>query len=376
MSRREQRKMKKNTKKKVIIMLVAVLLVIILLALIPVVWYGTSVSPMDRNNEEIVRLEIPMGTDSRGIATMLRENGLIRNENAFRIYVWLRGETTFQAGTYEFHRSMSLSEIVTALEGGIFHDPNNIQITFLEGINLWRMAREIEQQTNNTQDDVWELLANEEYIQGLIDRFWFLTEEIQNPELFYPLEGYLFPDTYSFRNEDVTVEEIFEAMLRRMDEVLSAYREEIEASTFSVHEMLSFAAVLETEGNSKEAATIISSIIYNRLAVNMSLGMDPTAFYAVRVHPSERDLRVSELNRYSPFNTRGPNMEGRLPVGPIATVSRNSIQATLRPADTNYLFFVSDRYGRLYFRETMAGHYEIIRQLQAEGLWYMPGAGN
>ena len=98
--------------------------------------------------------------------------------------------------------------------------------------------------------------------------------------------------------------------------------------------------------------------------------MDPTTFYGIRVDKGERTLFQREIDTFNPYNTRGPNMEGRLPIGPIALVSRDVIQAALRPADTNYLFFVSDKYRRLYFRETYAGHTAIIRELREAGIWY------
>jgi len=98
--------------------------------------------------------------------------------------------------------------------------------------------------------------------------------------------------------------------------------------------------------------------------------MDPTTYYGLRLDPWERDLFMSEINTFNPYNTRGPNMEGRLPIGPISSVGRDAIQAALRPNETNYLFFVSDMYNRLYFRETLSGHNAIIRELREAGIWY------
>ncbi len=84
----------------------------------------------------------------------------------------------------------------------------------------------------------------------------------------------------------------------------------------------------------------------------------------------ERDLTLKELNTYNKYNTRGPNMGGKAPVGPISNVSEESMQATLNPTHTDDLFFVSDKNGKVYFTKTNAEHEEMIRKLRRQGLWY------
>ena len=102
----------------------------------------------------------------------------------------------------------------------------------------------------------------------------------------------------------------------------------------------------------------------------MSLGSDVTTYYAIKVDMSERDLYQSELNKYNPYNTRGPRMEGKLPVGPISTVSIQSIEAALDPEETDYLYFVADKNGKIYFGKTVEEHNKNIQTLQNQGLWY------
>ena len=65
------------------------------------------------------------------------------------------------------------------------------------------LAKEIANITSNTEEDVFDLLENEEYIDSLIDKYWFITDEIKDEDIYYPLEGYLFPDTYAIENKDV-----------------------------------------------------------------------------------------------------------------------------------------------------------------------------
>ena len=92
-----------------------------------------------------------------------------------------------------------------------------VTITFLEGKNMRYIASKIAEKTNNTTNDVYKLLEDDEYISSLIDKYWFLTANIQEKSIYYPLEGYLYPDTYNFENKDVSVKTIFEKMLDKME---------------------------------------------------------------------------------------------------------------------------------------------------------------
>ena len=331
--------------------------------------YKILTMPVSKQIEE-KEVEIPLGRGSSQIAKILEENNLIKSELVFKIYVKINKITNFQAGTYYLKESMDLKEITEMLQTGIMHDPNQITITYLEGKPMWYLASTIADKTNNTEEDVYAVLANEEYIDSLIQKYWFLTDEIKNEDIYYPLEGYLFPDTYSIANKDTTVEEIFEKMLDKMAEVLEEYKEEIEASDYTIHEILTLASIVETEGLNNTDRKNVASVFYNRLNLGMSLGSDVTTYYAIKVDMGDRDLYQNEIDAYNPYNTRGPNMEGKLPVGPIASVGKESIEAAIEPNDTDYLFFVADKNGKLYFTTTNEEHVQVINELQNSGQWY------
>ena len=331
--------------------------------------YKILTMPVSKQIEE-KEVQIPLGSGSSQIAKILKENNLIKSELVFKIYVKINKITNFQAGTYYLKESMDLKEITEMLQTGIMHDPNQITITYLEGKPMWYLVSTIADKTNNTEEDVYAVLANEEYIDSLIQKYWFLTDEIKNEDIYYPLEGYLFPDTYSIANKDTTVEEIFEKMLDKMDEVLEEYKEEIEASDYTIHEILTLASIVETEGLNNTDRKNVASVFYNRLNLGMSLGSDVTTYYSVKVDMGDRDLYQNEIDAYNPYNTRGPNMEGKLPVGPIASVGKESIEAAIEPNDTDYLFFVADKNGKLYFTTTNEEHVQVINELQNSGQWY------
>ena len=252
--------------KKKIILIGLIIIVLFIIGIIG--WYFISISSVSNSQEEI-KVNIEMGSSVDDIAEVLKENELIKNEIAFKIYVRLNKVSDFQAGKYYLKQNMDLEDITKMLQTGIMHDPNQINITYLEGKNFRWLAKEISKSTNNTEEDVMKILEDEEYIDSLIEKYWFLSDEIKNENIYYSLEGYLFPDTYSISNKDAKVEEIIEKMLDRMEEILEEYKEDIENCIFSVHEILTIASIVEMESMTEEGRKDVSSVVYNRLEKNM-----------------------------------------------------------------------------------------------------------
>lgn len=345
------------------------LVILIILVLGGIIAY-TSLFGKASSSDAEIQVEIPLGTGSSGIAEILKENDVIKSELGFKVYIKIAGINEFQAGTYKLRGNMSLNEIAKSLQSGIVYDPNQLDFTYLEGKHMRWLAEEIAQKTNNTEEDVYLLLEDENYINSLIEKYWFITDEIKDEDIYYSLEGYLFPDTYALQNKDVTVEEIFEKMLDKMEEVLEAYREDIEKSDLNVHEILTLASIVEMESVNTEDREDVASVVYNRLDRRMAIQSDVTTYYAFKIDMGERDLYQKELDTYNPYNTRGPDMEGNLPVGPISSVSKSSIEAAINPSNTDYLFFVADKNGKVYFSKTTSEHDRIISDLRTKGLWF------
>ena len=159
-------------------------------------------------------------------------------------------------------------------------------------------------------------------------------------------------------------------MLDKMDKVLANYKNEIEQSNYSVHELLTIASIVELESLSTTDRKDTASVFYNRLHTGMSLGSDVTTYYAFKINMGDRDLTVSELNSSNPYNTRGPDMGGKLPVGPICSPSETAIEAAISPNTTKYLYFVADKNGDVYFTTTYSAHIQKVQDLKNKGLWF------
>lgn len=355
----------KNFRNMAIILLVVFTTVILALG----VYYKVNMTGTSNSDtKKIVNIEEGTIND---IAKTLKDNNLIKNVSIFKVYIKLTNKSNLKAGTYELSENMGVEKIVKILEEGTKYNPNEISITFKEGINIRKIATLISENTNNSYDDVIKKASDETFINTLIDKYWFLTEDIKNKNIYYSLEGYLFPDTYRFNNREVTTEEIFTKMLDEMDKKLSKYKDEINKSDLSVHEIITLASVVELEGAKATDRKGVAGVFYNRLASSAypTLGSDATTYYASKIDDWSYSLTYKELNDCkNKYNTRCSSNTG-LPVGPICNPGIESIEATINPDKHEYYYFVADCNGKVYLTKNSTEHNNIINKLKKEDNW-------
>lgn len=357
---KQGRKLKK--KFKIILVLVAILLIGIATLLGTYCYFKSPVS----NDKKEVSIVIENGSTISDIAALLKKEGLIKNENFFKLYVKLKKVSNVYAAKYYFSPSMNLDEIINTLNEGGYNE-NEISITFKEGINMRGIAKLIKENTSNSEDDVYKKLKDEKYLNSAIEKYWFLTDDIKNSKIYYSLEGYLFPDTYRFNSKDVSVEEIFNKMLDQMEKELNKYKKQIENSKYSIHELMTLASITQSEGYNEDDFKNIASVFYNRLKTGMALGSCVTSYYGVKKDMTD-ELLQKDIDASNLYNTRGNNPVS-FPVGPISMPGAKALDATLDPIETSYYFFVSDKNNKLYFTKTLNEHERMITKLQNEGLW-------
>lgn len=321
-------------------------------------------------NDEPVEFKILPGETYLTIANKLKEQNLIKSEFVYKIYIKLNNPDNFRAGTFVLNKNMGVKILVDTLENGSEMEAETIIIMFPEGKNMRQMANIIANKTNNTEDDVFSLLKDKDYLNSLIQKYWFLDETILDNRIYYSLEGYLFPDTYEFKDVNVDVKTIFEKMLNQMGKKLEPYKEKIVNSSYSLHQMLTLASIVELEASNSNDRAGVAGVFYNRLNYGWALGSDVTTYYAAKVDMSERDLYQTELDDYNDYNTRNSKMAGKLPVGPICNPGINALNAAIEPTSHNYFYFVADKNRKTYFSKTNSEHIKTVNKLKNEGLWY------
>jgi UPF0755 protein len=265
---------------------------------------------------------------------------------------------------------MKLVDIIDVLEEGNSYNPDEIRITFKEGLNVRKIAKLIEENTNNTYDDFINLMDDNDYIDSLIKKYWFLSEEIKNVKIYYPLEGYLFPNTYAFLNKDVDVKTIVEKMLDETDKQLTKYKDQIDKSKYSVHEIMTLASIVELEGASADDRASVAGVFHNRIKDKWTLGSDVTTYYYLKIDDFKQSLNGNK-NLYTcdnAYNTRCTSFVG-LPVGPISMPGIESIDATINYDKHDNYYFVADCKGKTYLSKNATEHYNTINRLKYEDNW-------
>ena len=357
-------------KKKILIIVGAIFSFFVVALIGLVIVYNSSLKEVETNKEEIKSYDfiVESGSTTSMIIDSLYEKELIRSRYAAYIYIKLNSDYVMQAGAYELNNGMSVEEIFTKINNGEVID-NSISVTFVPGKRITNYVKVISKNFGYSEKDILKTISNKKYLQGLIDKYWFLTEDILNDKLYYALEGYLAPNTYFF-DKNASVEQIVEKLLNTTELELNKVKDKINNSKYSVHQLLTMASIVELEGANSNDRYGVAGVFYNRLQNGWTLGSDVTTYYAEQIEMSDRDLYQAELDEVNDYNTRSSAMAGKLPVGPICNPGVVSIKASIEPQKHNYFYFVADKNKKTYFAKTYNEHVTIINRLKKEGLWY------
>lgn len=352
-------------KKKVKITIIVASVIAVLLITISL-FYAILSAPVDKKSKSKVEVTIKQGMTTKQIADLLDKKDLIKSSSFFLLYLKLNSCNSIKAGIYDLSKSMSTEEVKNTICSGKVKD-TSITITFKEGKRLTNYIKVISEKFKIKEEEVKNTLNDKTYLNELINKYWFLTDEILDENIYYPLEGYLAPDTYKFDKKN-TVKDIVERLLNQTDKILTPYKEKITSSGKSAHYYLTMASIAELEGVTSNDRKMIVGVFNNRLSRNMNLGSDVTTYYALQ-KPMDSDLTAQEFATVNPYNTRASNMGGKLPVGPICNVSKSSIEASINPTDNDYLFFVADKNGKVYYTKTNKEHEQTIKEIKDAGNW-------
>jgi UPF0755 protein len=334
------------------------LLLVVLFALAAgtfALWVRSEVNrPVEHESADRI-ITIEPGTGAAGVVAKLSEAGIVRHPIPLRLYLRLTGRSGgLRAGDYKFASPISPMQAIDKIRRGeIFLE----RVTIPEGYNRFDIAETLAEKTG--------LAGKEEFLRLMNDPAPIarIAPEARN------LEGYLFPDTYSY-NAKTTPEELVRAMVNRFNDVFTPeWGARANQMKMTVHQVVTLASIIEREAKIPDERPHMASVFLNRLRIGMPLGSDPTFIYAAILagdydgNPNQPRFR----QRQSPYNTY---LVAGLPPGPIASPGRASIEAVLNPDNTEDLYFVvNSRDGRHKFSRTAAEHDAAVgeyRKLQKE----------
>ena len=321
-------------------------------------WYTIQLGPVDRNNKEDVVVEIPQGSGASYIVDVLDGAGLVKNRTCAKINARIGGYNSLQANTYIFNRTMSFPKMMRAINEGDFNYISKETIEVRDGARLEQVAAAMAEKLPYTSEEILAKWSDKAYLNELIGKYWFLTDEILGKDVMYPLEGYLYADTYAV-TDSTTIEQFTEACLDKMDEELSARKDQIDKSGWTVHKFLTLTSIVTKEARAEDQAKV-AGVFMNRLDQGMSLGSDVTVCY---IYQEDRvELKQSQLDSDNPYNTR--KFTG-LPPGPICQVVGDAMDAVLKYEKSDNLYFFADEDGTVHYYKDQAAFEQGIED---EGL--------
>ncbi|HJU75290.1 MAG TPA: endolytic transglycosylase MltG [Gemmatimonadaceae bacterium] len=292
------------------------------------------------------RVVIPQGVTFRAAADSLRRAGLISSTRLFRIFATLTGkDRELKPGTYMLARNMSWGALIDALTEG-----RGMVNTFTlpEGYAIADMVPTISRATGVPAESLLKAVRD----SSLLARVGGRGET---------LEGYLFPDTYTFP-AGAPAPAIVASLVRRFQDIWKPeWNARLSELALTKHELVTLASIVEKEARRAEERPVIAAVYLNRLKRGMRLQADPTVQYAIGRHVDRVLYRHLEIDsRYNTYRYPG------LPPGPIASPGAASLQASLYPANVPYLYFVAHPDGHHEFRTTFAEHAAAIRAVRKE----------
>jgi UPF0755 protein len=311
-------------------------------------WWNFNVNTPVSSSSKSVPFHVDPGETPTQIGQDLYTLALIRSTIAFDMYTRITNSgPKFQAGSFVLNTNMSMVQIIDALQHG---KTDQKVITFPEGFPLREQAKVVETKKIAT--------ANE-YLTAAKDPAWATTYKFLPPITAgaeAPFEGYLFPDTYLV-DPAAGVRGLVRAQLDQFGVVFSAdVRAQIAQATparpaETIQNIVILASMVDREANAKTSTDRgnVCSVYYNRLKVNMTLGVDATLLYALKRLTPEPTAAELQLN--TPYNTR---THAGLPPGPISNPGKAAIMACVNPPQTEYLFYFTDRAGVTHFETNQA----------------------
>ncbi len=366
--RDKKEKKKKNKIIKSVIWILVIVIVSVTIAGSVVI--GTSellgIGP-GRGVEVVVEIEKGMSTQS--IANALKQAGAINSSLAFRVYSRVKGlDGKYSYGVYTFNNELGYADLAELLmtagqkaETKTVTIPEGIGINdYVKNVNgekvtVLGIASLLEKAGVCTKSDfieaVRELSAPKELSAGQ-----------DSKKVYYELEGYLFPDTYSFYSYDskecaaLAAKKMLKEGEKRITADMIARAAEMGRS---MNEIYTMASIIQMEsGNNFEAMPEVAAVFYNRLKSSnfATLGSSPTCYYG--------DSFRNDDGRYNTYTAKG------LPPGPLCSPGIEAIKAALYPAeDTPYYYFVTDKNGKFYFHKTLEEQNKTIATLKQGNQW-------
>ncbi|MEI7885186.1 MAG: endolytic transglycosylase MltG [Clostridia bacterium] len=336
----EKRNVKRRRSHALLVIIIIIILIAASLMLASYLYVTSRITNKMTDTPKSISFDVPKGTSTKAIASSLEEAGILNDAEAFLLYLrFSEGDEMFLAGDYQLTTNMPYGELSQALSTRPKEE--TVRFTIPEGFKVEQVAKKLSQQGLIDQEIFLELCRKAEFDYDFIEKKKFVE---------YPLEGFLFPDTYEIYTK-ATEKEIIEKMLANFAQKIEPFRTEIAKQKKTVYETMIMASIVEREAKVKADRKPIAGVFYKRLEIGMPLESCATIQFLFD-EPKAR-LLYSDLEIESPYNSY---LNKGLPPGPIASPGVDAIEAAVYPEKNDYLFFLAKGDGSHVFSKTLAEH--------------------
>lgn len=346
------------SRKTIIILCLGIALIVV--AALGVVFYSAWkgwTSPWGTADQQFL-IEIERGMTAEQIGELLLTKGVLKGTTFFLIMADLRGfGGSLKAGEYMIRGDQSPAEVVGMIgDGQIYRHP----ILIPEGVTRQQIAEVLEKHR---------ICTGEEFLRATSGGVKQDVGLQGGPAAAPTVEGYLFPDTYHWER-NVEPDRILKRMMRRFNQVYLELTEEVQESERwwqieedgSVLALVTVASLVEREAKRSEDRPLVASVFRNRLKKDMPLQSEATIRYITdnwQTALTKEDFEID--SPYNTFKNKG------LPLSPICNPGRESLRAAMRPAKSDYLYFMATGDGKTEFSTTLREHNEMRKRVRQEG---------
>lgn len=365
--KREKRKAKKNKRVFTLIWLVMVIMAGVILSKFLLTGINDMLA-ISRPEDNQVTIKIPGNASFDDVIDILYDNNVIKEKNFFRFYANMKhADKYYEKGTFKLETNMDYEAIINYLESP-YNNEKTVSVQITEGMNVVEICNKLYKAGVVSDKEKFLKMCNSDQFDEDYE-FIKALGKAKKGDRYYKLEGYLYPDTYTFyENEDpsLTVSRMLSNFATKNVNTLSSadgFEKKVSvedralSTGYSFDQIMTIASLIQAEAANTKDMYNISSVLHNRInSGNASeyahLDLDSTAYYPYRDAYSVPDSKGGKNYRssYDTYKLKG------LPPGPICNPSSEAIEAAINPEYTDYYFFCHDSEGNAYYASTYEEH--------------------
>ena len=337
--KKRKRKKKRNTGKIAFRLIIfCVIIIIACICAFFLINIGMEVTGLGRHDDTELTIEIPKGATSEDIANILVDNEIINNPIVFRVLSNKQNANSYKAGKHKVTANMSYSDLIDVLQQDPIQEKISVDVTFPEGYTLDQCAAVLEEAGVCRADEFIEAFNNADFGYNF-------EKKVEDKETkYYKMEGYCFPDTYTFFKDsepEVVCKKIYANFAEKVNANMLGRMEDL---GLTLDETLALASIVQAEAPTSNQMKLVSSVFWNRLN-------DKETFPRLESDPTKKYAALSGIELYDTYKSEG------VPPGAICNPGADAINAVLYPEETEYYFFCSNLTTQeFYYAKTLKQH--------------------